>query len=164
MIKKLLLALAIALPACAFAQGKFGIVNAQEVMELMPEAKTAQEKLVAATKTYEDEYAVLNEEMNKQFQEYQALPEDTPATIRERRQQAIQDLDQRIQAFQQKAQQDLREQQNQLMAPIQEKLINAIKAVGADKGFTIILPDGVAIYLGTDVIDVTADVKAKLGI
>lgn len=164
MIKKLLLALAIALPACAFAQGKFGVVNAQDVMDLMPETKTAQEQLAAASKTYEDEYAKLTEEINKKVQEYQGLAEDTPAAIKERRQQEIQDLDQRIQAFQQKAQQDLARQQQTLMAPIQEKLINAIKAVGAEKGFTMVLPDGVAIYVGTDVIDVTPDVKTKLGL
>lgn len=164
MIKKILLALAIALPACAFAQGKIGVVNAQDIMELMPETKTAQEQLAAASKTYEDEYAKLTEEINKKVQEYQSLAEDTPSTIRERRQQEIQDFDQRIQAFQQKAQQDLARQQQALMAPIQEKLINAIKAVGAEKGFSMILPDGVAVYTGTDIIDVTADVKTKLGI
>lgn len=164
MIKKLLLALAIMLPTCAFAQAKFGVVNAQDVMTLMPEAKTAEEQLAAASKTYEDEYGKLMEEINKKVQEYQGLAEDTPAAIKERRQQEIQDLDQRIQAFQQKAQQDLQRQQQTLMAPIQEKLVNAIKAVGAEKGFTMIFPDGVAVYTGTDVVDVTADVKAKLGI
>lgn len=164
MIKKILLALAIVLPTCALAQGKFGVVNAQDVMNLMPETKAAEEQLAAASKTYEDEYGKLTEEINKKVQEYQALAEDTPAAIKERRQQEIQDLDQRIQAFQQKAQQDLQRQNQTLMAPIQEKLINAIKAVGAEKGFSMILPDGVAIYTGTDVVDVTADVKTKLGL
>jgi len=164
MIKKLLLALAIMIPACAFAQAKFGVVDAQSVMTLMPETKTAEEQLAAASKTYEDEYAKLTEEINKKYEDYQALGQDTPAAIRERREQEIQDLTQRVQAFQQKAQQDLARQQQTLMAPIQEKLVNAIKAVGAEKGFTMIFPDGVAVYVGTDVIDVTADVKAKLGL
>lgn len=164
MIKKLLLAIAIILPACAFAQGKFGIVDAQSVMELMPEFKAAQEQIASVSKQYEDEYGKLTEAINKQVQEFQALAEDTPVAIRERRQQEIQDLDQRIQAFQQKAQQDLARKQQELVAPIQEKLVNAIKAVGSEKGFTMIYPDGVAIYVGTDVIDVTPDVKAKLGI
>lgn len=164
MIKKLLLALAIMLPSCAFAQSKFGTVDTQAVMSLMPETKTAEETFAATSKNYEDEYAKLMDEIGKKYQEYQALAEDTPAAIKERRQQEIQDLDQRLQAFQQKAQQDLQRQQQTLMAPIQEKLLNAIKAVGAEKGFTFILPDGAALYVGTDVIDVTADVKAKLGI
>lgn len=164
MFKKIFLALAIALPSIAFAQSKFGVVDAQSVMNLMPETKTAEEQLAAASKTYETEHDKLTEEINKKYQEYQALPEDTPAAIRERRQQEISDLDQRIQAFLQNAQQDLARQQQNLMAPIQEKLINAIKAVGQEQGFTMIFPDGVGIYTGTDVIDVTPAVKTKLGI
>lgn len=164
MIKKLLVAIAILLPTCAFAQAKFGVVDAASIMELMPESKAAQDQLATISKQYEDEYAKLTEAINKQVQEFQGLAEDTPVAIRERRQQEIQDLDQRIQAFQQKAQQDLARKQQELVAPIQEKLVNAIKAVGADKGFTMIYPDGVAIYVGNDVIDVTPDVKAKLGL
>ena len=156
MLKKLLLAIAIILPTCAFAQAKFGIVDAQSVMELMPEFKAAQEQLASVSKQYEDEYAKLTEAINKQIQEFQALAEDTPTAIRERRQHEIQDLDQRLLAFQQTAQQDL--------ARKQQELVNAIKAVGSEKGFTMIYPDGVAIYVGNDVVDVTPDVKTKLGI
>ncbi|MCM1309868.1 MAG: OmpH family outer membrane protein [Bacteroides sp.] len=164
MIKKLLLALAIMLPTCAFAQAKFGVVNAQDILQVMPEAKDAQDKLAAASKTLEDEYGRLVDEINKKYEEYQNLSADSPASIRERREQEIQDLTQRMQAFQQKAQQDLQRQEQTLMAPVQTKLLDAIKAVGAEKGFSMIFPDGVAIYTGTDIIDVTADVKVKLGL
>lgn len=78
--------------------------------------------------------------------------------------QEIQEMDQRLQSFLQQAQQDLQNQQAQLMAPIQDKLIAAIKAVGANEGFTMILPNGVAIYTGTDVVDVTDAVKKQLGL
>lgn len=164
MIKKILLALAIALPSMAFAQGKFGVVSTDQIMQAMPETTAAQEQLAAASKTYEDEYGKLTEEMEKKYKEFQALAEDTPAAIRERRGAELQDLDQRIQSFMQNAQQDLQRQQQNLLAPIQEKLINAIKAVGAEQGFTMIFPDGVSIYTGSDVVDVTDAVKAKLGI
>lgn len=164
MIKKLLLALAIILPSCAFAQAKFGVVDAQAVMELMPEFKSAQDQIATISKQYEDEYGKLTEAINTKVQEFQALAEDTPVAIRERRQQEVQELDQRIQAFQQRAQQDLARKQQELVAPIQEKLVNAIKAVGSEEGFTMIYPDGVAIYVGNDVIDVTPAVKTKLGL
>ena len=164
MIKKILVALAILLPTVAFAQGKFGYVDAQAVMDLMPETKTAQDKLAAASKTYEDEHDRLTGEINKKYQDFQALAEDTPQAIKERRMQEIQEMDQRLQSFLQQAQQDLQNQQAQLMAPIQDKLIAAIKAVGANEGFTMILPNGVAIYTGTDVVDVTDAVKKQLGL
>ncbi len=164
MIKKLLLTLAIMLPACAFAQTKIGVVNFQDVVTAMPEYKTAQDQLAASSKTYEDEYGKLMEEINKKYEDYQALGQDTPAAIRERREQEIQDLTQRVQAFQQKAQQDLSRQEQTLMVPVQEKAMNTIKTVGADKGLSLVVPDNLVLYTGTDVIDITADVKAKLGL
>ncbi len=152
------------LPACAFAQTKIGVVNFQDVVTAMPEYKTAQDQLAASSKTYEDEYGKLMEEINKKYEDYQALGQDTPAAIRERREQEIQDLTQRVQAFQQKAQQDLSRQEQTLMAPVQEKAMNTIKTVGADKGLSLVVPDNLVLYTGTDVIDITADVKAKLGL
>lgn len=164
MIKKILLAIAIAIPAFASAQGKFGVVNTEAILPSMPEYSAAQEQYAAASKAYEDEYGKLQEELEKKYNEFQALPETTSAAVRENRGRELQELDQRMQAFMQNAQQDLARQQQNLLAPIQEKLVNAIKAIGAEGGYTMIFPEGVGIYTGTDVIDVTNAVKAKLGI
>lgn len=167
MIKKILLAIAIALPMCAVAQApKFGIVNTQTIIEAMPEVKTAQETITAASKKYEDEFKVLQTEAEKKFTEYQALEQDaaTPQSIKERRMQELQELDQRMQQFRQTATQDLQRQQEQLMAPIQEKVRTAINAVGAENSMTFIFENIVPIYVGTDVTDITAMVKIKLGI
>ncbi len=163
MIKKILVALAIALPSMAFAQ-KFAVVDTETIMTAMPETKAAEEKIQQASKTYQDEFDKLNEEINKKYSEYQALPEDTPASIRERRQQEIQELAEKVQRFQAQAQQDLERQHMQLLQPIQEKVLNAIKSVGAEGQYTMVFPNGVSLYTGSDVIDITNAVKAKLGI
>lgn len=167
MIKKILLAAVVALPMLAAAQApKFGTVNADEIFAAMPESKTAQEEIAAASKQYEDEYQKLNEEMQKKFAEYQTLQNDasTPQSIKDRRLQEMQDLDQKAQQFASTAQQDLQRKQAQLMQPIQEKLIKAIQEVGANNGFTMIFPVGLAPYTSTDVVDVTPLVKTHLGI
>lgn len=167
MIKKILLAVAVALPMLATAQSpKFGTVNADEVFTVMPDTKTAQEELAAVSKQYEDEYGKLNEELQKKFTEYQALQNDasTPQGIKDRRLQEMQELDQKAQQFLQTAQNDIQQKQAQLMQPIQEKLIKAIREVGTNNGFTMIFPAGLAPFTSTDVIDVTPLVKAQLGI
>lgn len=166
MLKKILLAIAIAIPAISFAQSKFGTVDLQALMPLMPEYKTAQEQYVAASKTYEDESGKLIEEFNKKQQELQELSADTttPQTILERRYTELGELQQRIEQFMQNAKEDLARQEQTLMAPIQEKLINAVKTLGAEQGYTMIFPAGLSVYTGTDVVDVTDAVKAKLGI
>ena len=56
-------------------------------------------------------------------------------------------------------------QEQQLSTPIQQKLTDAIKAVGAEGGFSFIMPkDGLLLYQGNDVVDVTPQIRTKLGI
>lgn len=165
MIKKILLAIAVALPVCAAAQTvKLGVVNTNAIFEVMPERATAQTQLENASKTYEDEFKKLTDEFDKKYAELQALDASTPDAIKERRMQEVQELNNRIQQFRAQAQQDLERQQMQLMEPIQTKIDNAIKAVGQEGGYSLIFPDLVPSYVGTGVTDVTNEVKAKLGL
>lgn len=165
MFKKLFLAVLVALPMSVAAQ-KFGVVSADEIFAAMPEATEIQTKLAEASKQYEDEYAKLNDEMQKKFAEFQQLDQDasTPQSIKERRMQEIQDMDKKAQQFLQTAQQDLQRQQQQLLQPVQEKVLNAIKSVGAAQNLIMVFPNEVPLYVSTDVVDITPLVKTHLGI
>lgn len=136
----------VAAPMCLFAEVKIGTVDTQEVFTLMPELKTAQASLEEVNKKYQTEYKALQEEFNKKLQEYQALAKDTPETIKQRREQELNELGQKIQTFEQVANQDIQQQQQKLMAPIYEKINTAIKAVGDENGYTYILEDSQVIY------------------
>ena len=100
---------------CLFAEVKIGTVDTQEVFTLMPELKTAQASLEEVNKKYQTEYKALQEEFNKKLQEYQALAKDTPETIKQRREQELNELGQKIQTFEQVANQDIQQQQQKLM-------------------------------------------------
>jgi outer membrane protein len=165
MFKKVIIALAFAamLPVAAAAQ-KFGVVDAGSIITAMPEYTAATNQLNEASKKYEDEYKKIAEEVDKKIQEYQNLAADTPESIKERRAQEVQELDQKAQRFRQTASEDLQKQQQQLMAPVQQKVIDAIKAVGQEGNYTFIFEDGAAMYQGADVVNLTNTVKAKLGI
>ncbi len=168
MIKKALLAIMLALPmlAAAQAQIKIGTVQIDPIVDAMPETAQMKAQLEADQKTYQDELEKLGAELDKKVAEYQKLAQDgtTPQSILERRMQEVQELQQKAQLFSNQAQQEMQRKYEQLMAPVQEKLTNAIKAVGAENGFTLILPEGVAAYQSADVIDATPLVKARLGI
>lgn len=165
MIKKIILVLAavVAIPVVANAQ-KFGLVNGEEVFNALPEVAKVQEQITEASKHYEDEFKKLQDEFDKKYTEFQNLGQDTPDSIKERRMAELQELDQKMQQFRATAQQDLQRQQQTLIAPIEQKIMEAINAVGQEGGFTFIFPDGMASYVGKDVINVTAEVKTKLGI
>lgn len=163
MIKKLLLAVMVALPSMAFAQ-KFGVINTETLMQNLPEMKEVQTQFEAASKKYEDEFQNLQGEFQKKYTEFQNMEETTPQTIKDRRIQELQELDQKIQQFRQTASQDLQRQQEQLLAPIQQKVRTAIQSVGAEGSFTMIFENMIPLYVGSDVIDVTPLVKTKLGV
>lgn len=167
MIKKIILALLVALPLSAAAQ-KFGTVDINAVIEAMPEVADLQRQMNESTQKYEAEFQKLVEEVNKLVTEYQQIADDTttPQSIKERRMQDIQDRQQKVEQFRTTATQDLQRQQEQLMAPIQARMTEAIKAVGQEGGFTFIFPNdpGLILYQGADVTDITALVKTKLGI
>lgn len=114
MIKKLLLAIAVALPMCAAAQTpKFGIVEVEPIFQSLPETTAAQNQITEASKKYEDEFAKLQEEFNKKYTEFQNLTKDTttPESIKERRMQELSELDQKVQQFRATATNDLQRQQ-----------------------------------------------------
>jgi len=163
MIKKVLFAIMIAIPAMGFAQ-KFGVINTETLMSDMPDMKDVQTQVEAASKKYEAEFKSLQDEFQAKFDEFQKMEESTPQTIKDRRMQELQELDQKIQQFRQTATQDLQRQSEQLMAPIRQKVVTAIQSVGAEGGYTFIFENAVPVYVGKDVTDVTADVKTKLGL
>ncbi len=163
MLKKIILAVLVAAPMMLQAQAlKFGAINPNEIMNVMPEVATAQNTLQTASEKYQTQAKTLQDEYNKKLGELEELEKakaNTDAKVQE-----LTDLQQRMQNFQQTASQDLQKQQETLFAPIQQKLINAIQSVGAKGGYAGIYDSSVLLYKGTQIEDLTAKVKAELGI
>ena len=164
MLKKFIAAILIALPALTFAQGKFGIIKTQPIIEALPETKDAATQLETASNKYQEEFKNFEEEMNKKVSEYQALGEDTPAMVKDRRMKELQDLNNKMNEFRSMAERDLQRQQEQLLQPVQKKIMDAIQSVGTEGGYTFIFENGISLFQGKDVEDVTPAVKRKLGV
>lgn len=170
MLKKIALVILLALPMGVFAQNlKFGHINAQEIITVMPEFTKAQKDIQTLEQQLTTELQRTQEEFNKKYQEFQqAISKDSlPANIAERRQKELQDMAQRQEQFQQEAAQQMQKAQNDAMAPIYKKLDDAIKAVGAAEGVIYIfdvartpIP-----YINESMsVNLTSKVKAHLGI
>ena len=107
----------------------------------------------------------LQEELQKKQTELESLMKSkAPDATIEPKQKEFEDLYTRYQNFMQQAQKDIQQQQETLLAPIQQKLVNAIQAVGAEGGYAGILDAATLLYKGNNIEDVSAKVKAKLGI
>ena len=93
MFKKLLLTLLLAAPLSLCAQ-KFAHFDYTLVVQSMPEAKTAKTELEALYKQYQTELENMQKELQTKMEKYQKEDtEATPANIRERHQQELQEME-----------------------------------------------------------------------
>ncbi|NDW12589.1 OmpH family outer membrane protein [Bacteroides sp. 214] len=168
MFKKIIIALMLILPVGAFAQ-KFGHVSSQEIAVLLPDWSKAETEMKDLQKAYADDLQRTEQEIQKKYAEFQADLQkgNVPENIQERRQKEIQDMVTKAQQFQEEAGQAMDRKQQELIQPIFQKVDNAIKEVGQAGGFTYIF-DLSRTYIPfineAQSTDVTAQVKAKLGI
>ncbi len=164
-MKKLLLIIALALPIAVSAQ-KFGYINSQEVFAIMPELNGVKAQMDTLNSTYEAQLLAMQEEYQKKVADYQKQQATLSDAVKQFRQQELAEMEQRMQLFYQTVQQDIQTKQQEFLAPIQQKLIQAIEQVGKEQGFTYIFDTamGAIAYKSADAIDVAPAVKAVLGI
>ena len=162
-MKKIIIAMMLVLPMVASAQ-KFGHINTQELFAQMPEVAQVKLKMDTIQNQYETQLASMNEEIQKKVQDYQAQEATMADAIKQIRQQELQEMQQRIQLFYQTAEQDIQKKQQELLAPVHEKMAKAIKAVGERENYTYIFDSAAMVHIGADAIDATPAVKKELGI
>lgn len=146
------------------AQVKIAHVNTTEVLEALPEH-------AKAAKDLEKYYGDLQGQLQTMAQEYQSKVQDYEANqatmnnlVKQSKEKEINDLGNRIQQFQNNAAQELEAKSEELQKPIVDKVKKAIDAVAKEKGFTYVFDSSIPVYIGTDAVDITKDVKSKLGI
>ena len=167
MFKKLLLVAALLLPMLASAQTlKIGLVDTSEILAKLPDTAAAQKQVDDVTKKYDEEYTKLGEEMKRMYNELQEMKEDELPAIRERKTREFTDYQQKIQQFEQTAMNDIQKLQQDLMMPIFQKIRTAVEAVGKEGGYSLIQEKNpqLTIYFAAPVVDITGEVKAKLGV
>lgn len=164
-MKKLVLMLMLLAPMAAFAQ-KFGHVNVQEIIQVMPEYTKAKTEIDALQKQYEDDLKGMQDEFTKKSQAYEKEQATLPDNIKQRREQELQEMYQKIQQSYQDNQQALGKASQEKMQAITTKILDAIKAVGQAGGYVYIMDiAGGVPYISTTLsTDVTAQVKTQLGL
>lgn len=164
-MKKLLLMLAMFAPLAAFAQtAKFGHLNAQEVMQSMPEFTKARSEMEVKAKEFDDELKAMQDELQRQVDEYDKTKSTMNETTQKETETKLQDLYTKFQQAQSDYSQQLQKEQQEKMTPITTKLVEAIKNVGKNGGYVYIMDvsSGIPYISDTLSTDVTNDVKKEL--
>jgi outer membrane protein len=163
-MKKLIVAGIMALSFLgANAQTKIGYVNTEDVIAAMPETDKANKELQELQESLGKQYEDLQKEANEKSEKFVKDSATYSATMKEIKRDEIIKLIQRVNNFQQEAQERTKEAAQQKFAPIQQKALDAIKAVAKKSGYAYIL-DFNSVIVGPDGDNVLALVKKELGI
>lgn len=160
-MKKIIIMMMLFAPMSIFAQ-KFGHVDTQSIIQTLPDIARINGELQAMAQEKDNELQAMSAEFQRKLDDYQKTQSTMNQTKKEEVEKELSEMSQKIQQAQQDAQQSLQQAQNEKFAPVQAKIHTAIENVGKAGNYTYIFETGVAVYIGPDSKDVTADVKAEL--
>lgn len=160
------LVLFVSVAATAQQPMKFGHINTAEVLQALPELKQIESQIEAVYKEKEDQLMVMQEDLKAKQTEYQQVAQTLSDAERSAKEQEIMELNQKVQNYYLLSQQQIKAKQEELQAPVIQKVQTAIREVGDEEGFLYIfeLSSRVPVYNSDKSIDVAPLVKAKLGI
>ncbi|MCM8568820.1 OmpH family outer membrane protein [Gramella jeungdoensis] len=165
--RTLFIALALMIGATAFtnAQSKVAHIATQDLVQSLPEYKSAMDQLQKLEKTYDAEIKDMLSEAQSTMQRYEAEANTKSEEENQKRATELQAAQRRIQEHSAKARQDLQKKENDLLRPILEKVRTAIQKVARDKGYDYVLDSttGTGVLLA-DGYDLMPDVKKELGL
>jgi outer membrane protein len=149
------------------AQSVVAHLNYQEIIQLMPEYKTASAEYELYREALEDQLKEIEAEAMNVNTKYQAESQKAqPSQVRLKSYASqLEMLQQDYQLKQQSIQDSLTFRMNELVAPIKEKIEKVVAQIAKEKGYTHVFDSSVVYMLYSDPAhDLTALVKTRLGI
>jgi outer membrane protein len=164
--KKLLAVAAIVLFATNMqAQVKLGHINSTNLLGMMHETKIADSTLQKFGESLQTQLKTMSAEYDSKVADYKDKSGAMADVVKASKEKEINDLGQRIQEFQQSAQESMQKKKEEVYSPIIKKAEEAIKTIAKEKGYTYVFDSGVgAILYSNDSDDILPLVKAKLGL
>ena len=138
-LSKILLSVFLLASSTGFAQTlKFGHINSQELIAVMPERDSAMLKLEKYAAELESELKAMQAEFQTKYNTYNQKQATWTAAVLEAKTKELQELDGRIQQYQQNASEEYQQMQQILYAPVFQKANETIKKIGKDRGLIYI--------------------------
>lgn len=136
---KLLLILSVFATSTSFAQTfKFGHINSQELIALMPDRDSAVIKMEKYGKELQQRIDEIQVEFQTKYNIYQQKQATWTAAVLEDKTKELQQIQSRLETFRQTADQEFQQQQQLVYAPVIQKATETITKIGKDNGFTYI--------------------------
>jgi len=144
---------------------KFGYINSQELLGMMPERDSIDAQLQQYKAELENAIQAMLQEYQVKIQTYQENVASYSEIIKKTKEKEITDLENRITEFQQTADYDFQAKQAELYTPLLEKVKSAIESVSQGNGYTYIFDVSMGTLLYYEKGDnIMPLVKSKLGL
>ena len=146
-MKRLTLIIAIlCVVLCASAQQdstqvvmKFGHLSYEQALKSMPDYALAQQTLAERRAQYEAEQQRVEKDFNAKYEEFLDGMKEFPKTILHKRQTELKELLERNIAFKAEVNRQLAKDEEEIFAPLKEKLAAVLSQIGLDCGYAFIL-------------------------
>lgn len=145
---------------------KFGHIDLQALYQIMPERAAGEKQFLAYQKELEDALGMMQKEAQTKYVEYLAKRDSLSETVRKMKEDDLNLMNERIQNYQQSAQQQMQTKQAEIFKPMLDKADKAVKEVGAEKGLVYVfdMSARVILYNSKESLDLLPLVKVKLAI
>ena len=118
---------------------KFGFLSYEAALQSMPDYTLTQKKLADLKAQYQSESKRVEDEFNRKYEEFLEGQREFPKTILQKRQSELQELMDKNIAFKQQGLAELARAEQEAMAPLRIKLIEALGKIGRERGYAFIV-------------------------
>jgi outer membrane protein len=118
---------------------KFGFLSYEAALQSMPDYTLVQKNLADLKAQYQSESKRVEDEFNRKYEEFLEGQREFPKTILQKRQSELQELMDKNIAFKQQGLAELARAEQEAMAPLRIKLIEALGKIGRERGYAFIV-------------------------
>jgi outer membrane protein len=118
---------------------RFGYLSYQEALEAMADYAIVQKDMANLRAQYDAEMKRVEDEFNRKYEDFLDGQREFPKTILRKRQTELQELMTKNIAFKQESLQQLDDTEEEKMAPLRERLTQAIAAIAAEQGLAFVI-------------------------
>ncbi len=161
-----LLFFAVAAVSASAQNQKFGHIDLQALVQIMPERTAAETQYNAFQADLEEVFGEMQQNYQQKLAELEKLGEETSEVKRNAKISELQELQQRVQNYQMTAQQQMQQKQAELLEPVFDMAEQAIEEVAKEQGLLYVFDTGtrVVLYKSNQSVDILPMVKKKLNI
>lgn len=156
--------------ACAFTAGaqKFALIDMEYILKNIPAYEQANAQLNKASQQYQSEVEAKAKEAETLYKDYQRVSNSLSAAQKTQKEEAIVAKEKEASELRKKyfgADGEMAKKQQELIAPIQDDIYEAVKMVAEQKGYAVVVDRASAqsIIFASPSIDISNEVLSKLG-